>query len=259
MANKPLHPEDILPWLDRRDVRLELHRVLSSTNDRARELARAGAPALTLVVAEEQTAGRGRQGRPFFSPAGTGVYMSLLLRPERLDRPEQITAAAAVAAARAVEHISGRAADIKWVNDVYVDGRKTVGILTEAGATADGAAWAVLGIGVNLLPPEGGFPDELAGIAGAVLPIGGQEVRGRLIACILNEFMTLYPGAAEQTLLAEYRRRDFLHGKEVYIIQNQAEEKVLAVGIDDAFRLIVRRADGTAMHLNAGEVHIKPL
>ena len=242
--------------LSRRDIHTEVYACLSSTNDHARAGALSGAAANTLVAACRQTAGRGRQGRSFFSPEG-GVYMSLLLRPERLDNPERITVAAAVAVACAVEKISGKEAKIKWVNDVLVDGKKVSGILTEGGMTADGKAWAVLGIGVNLSAPEGGFPEELCGIAGAVFSESTIKQRGALIAAIAECFLELYENGDDDVLYSAYCARDFLKGKKVYITLNNAETEAEALGIDRDFSLRVRLPDGKTISLHSGEARAR--
>lgn len=243
--------------LHRGDICAEVHESLPSTNDRARTLALSGANANTLVVALSQTAGRGRQGRSFFSPDG-GVYMSLLLRPEDLDNPERITVAAAVATAQAVEKISGKAAKIKWVNDVFVGGKKVSGILTEGGFTADGKPWAVLGVGVNLSAPEDGFPETLRGIAGAVLPESTAAQRGALIAEIVENFLELYEAPNENALYDAYCARDLLRGSTVYITIDSVEMEVLALGIDRNFALRVRLPDGREKSLRSGEARTRP-
>ena len=241
------------------DVRFELHGTLSSTNDRARALALSGAPEWTVVAAQTQTAGRGRQGRSFFSPSGTGVYMSLLLRPESLLQPERITVAAALAAAEAVEAVSGRQTQIKWVNDVFLSGRKVAGILTEGGASPDGGVWAAVGIGVNLLAPEDGFPDGLDAIAGAALPAGSEAPREALIAEILNRFDAWYARSDTETLHAAYCTRDMLRGREVYITHNGGEMPARAEGIGRDFGLLVRLPDGRALSLTSGEARVRPV
>lgn len=244
--------------LRRADIRTEVYGTLTSTNDRARELALSGANANTLVVAVSQTAGRGRQGRSFFSPAGGGIYMSLLLRPESLDKPERITVAAAVAAACALEKISGKETKIKWVNDVFVDGKKVSGILTEGGSSADGRPWAVLGVGVNLSAPEEGFPEELRAIAGAVLPESTTEQRGALIAEIAETFLDIYEDPDENALYDAYCARDLLHGNIVNIIYNNEETEAIALGIDRDFSLRVRLPDGREISLRSGEARARP-
>ena len=175
-------------------IEVEVFPSVGSTNTICIERARAGAPAGYVAVACEQTGGRGRMGRQFYSPEGTGIYMSMLLRPESVpaERVSDITTMAAVAVCQAIETVCGKAAEIKWVNDVFVDGRKVCGILTEAEfnptvsrtqssptkATAESKAgtsvaggstiFAVPGIGINVYEPEGGFPDEIKDTAGAI-------------------------------------------------------------------------------------------
>ena len=150
-----------------------IFRTVTSTNAILKEYARQDAPAFTVVVAEEQTEGRGRGDHTFFSPLGTGVYMSVLLRYEnRSFRPADITAAAGVAACEAIEKITPHECRIKWMNDVYVDGKKVAGILAEAGSVEKGGytkgSFVVVGVGFNVTIPEGGFPDEIRDRAGAL-------------------------------------------------------------------------------------------
>ena len=251
--------KEIMALLPGRLPLLEVHATLGSTLDRARELAFSGAPEGSLIVALEQTAGRGRQGRSFFSPAGTGAYMSLVLRPKSLSAPERITAAAAVATARAIDALSGERAQIKWVNDVYLRGKKVSGILTEGGFLPDGSPWATLGVGVNLLPPEGGFPEELRETVGALTErVGARALRGPLIARIAEGFLNVYAGADGEELLREYRERDFLRGKTVDTIQGERTRQALVLGIEDDFGLRVRLVGGGEETLRSGEVHILP-
>ena len=136
-----------------------------STNTALRALAEAGAPEGTVYIAQSQTGGRGRMGRSFFSPAGTGLYLSLLLRPTTWEpaRAAQLTAAAAAAMCEAIREVTGKEPGIKWVNDLLLDGKKVCGILTEASFSMESGVleYAVLGLGVNVYPPEGGFPKEL--------------------------------------------------------------------------------------------------
>ena len=150
-----------------------VRKCLDSTNAEALRRAVDGAPEGTVIVAEEQTAGRGRRGRSFFSPAGTGIYLSILVRPAlAAERAHLLTCSAAVAVAEAIEACAGVDASIKWVNDVYCRGKKVAGILTEGSFDLEGGVLqhAVVGIGVNVRPPHAGFPAEIAERAGAVLP-----------------------------------------------------------------------------------------
>ena len=238
---------------------MEVHAKLTSTLDRARELALSGAKEGSLIVAIEQTAGRGRQGRSFFSPAGTGVYMSLVLRPETLENPESITIAAAVATARAIEAVAGESAEIKWVNDVYIRGKKVSGILTEGGFLKDGSPWATLGIGVNLIPPEGGFPESIRGVAGALrTDEQAASMRGELISRITEGFLSLYSAPNADELLREYRGRNFLLGKTVDITIGEQTRAAVVLDVAQNFGLRVRYANGREETLRSGEVHILP-
>jgi BirA family biotin operon repressor/biotin-[acetyl-CoA-carboxylase] ligase len=209
------------------------HRRTDSTNARARDLALAGAPHGTLVTAAEQTAGRGRQGRAWVSPAGAAVLASLVLR-----EPDSLLT---LRGGLAVADVAGRGARVKWPNDVLVDGRKLAGVLAE-GRPQEG--WAVLGIGVNLdadaLPPalEAGALGR-PGEAGAVL--------AELLAAL--ELRLAEPAT---DVLAALRARDALLGTPVRWTGGEGT----GAGIDDDGRLLVRGADGAERALDAGEVHL---
>ncbi len=240
----------------------EVFKSLGSTNTYLKDLAAHGAPEGTVAVAEKQTGGRGRLGRDFHSPAGTGIYFSLLLRPDATaaDAP-LITTAAAVAVARAVEAHCGGKATIKWVNDVYYNGKKISGILTEGAFNAEngGMYYAVLGIGVNIAPPPGGFPSALDKVAGTLCPSTDSfGLRSRLIADILKNFWPYYRRLSEKTFLNEYRDRSFLLGMDVNVHAHGTIRHAHALRIDDACHLIVRFADGTVEALGSGEVSVRP-
>ena len=157
------------------------YRVLSSTQDTARRLAADGAPEGTAVLADVQTAGYGQQGRLFRSPQ-SGLYLSMILRPDCLPQEAAIiTPAAALAASDAVRSCCGIELQIKWINDLMLCGRKAGGILTETSVGADGRiAWAVTGFGINLRVPDGGFAPEIADTAAALLSGCGPEKLGTL-------------------------------------------------------------------------------
>ena len=152
---------------------IELRKSVTSTNTLLKELAdvaEAAAP-WKVMIAEEQTAGRGRMGRSFESPEGTGIYLSILMKPHiPAEKAVRITTAAAVAACRAIEECTAETPSIKWVNDVYVRGKKVCGILTEGSADpATGLLnWAVMGIGFNVYKPQNGFSDAIKDVAGPI-------------------------------------------------------------------------------------------
>ena len=231
--------------------------VVDSTNTTAREMAANGAPEGTVVLARCQRQGRGRFGRKFFSPDGSGIYMSVILRPT--ENPLYITTAAAVAVAGAVQAVTDKTVGIKWVNDVYCNGKKVCGILTE-GSMVDGKwEYAVLGIGINLAPPPNGFPADLIHKAGAVWEtVPTDSVRDRLVAEILRRFGEFYAALGRKPFLEEYRRLSVLTGKTVKVLapNGTEREQVTVLEIDDECSLVVKEKDGTVRRLSSGEVSV---
>lgn len=231
-----------------------------STNTALRALAEAGAPEGMVYIAQSQTGGRGRMGRSFFSPAGTGLYLSLLLRPTTWEpaRAAQLTAAAAAAMCEAIREVTGKEPGIKWVNDLLLDGKKVCGILTEASFSMESGVleYAVLGLGVNVYPPEGGFPKELGEIAGAVLDTPGEDVRNRLAGEFLNRFLAGYAHPEDRSFLDTYRRRSVAVGRDITVLSGGHERRAFAFGVDDDCRLLVRYDDGTEQALSYGEIRI---
>ena len=221
---------------------------VTSTNTVCKELAEQGSPEGTVVIARRQTAGKGRLGRSFASPAGTGLYMSILLRPQfSAEESLSITTAAAAAVAGAVEAVTGKCAMIKWVNDVYLDGYKICGILTEGSADFEtgGLRYAVLGIGVNIQVPEGGFPEELRDIAGALYERDAPPETGAVLAAeILNRFFGFYQNLTDRPFLPEYRRRSLLTGRQVTLTIGSRKQTGTVLGIDGEARLQVRLESG---------------
>jgi BirA family biotin operon repressor/biotin-[acetyl-CoA-carboxylase] ligase len=230
--------------------RPRLHlRATTSTNDRARELAQAGAPHGTLVTAGEQSAGRGRQGRVWSAPPGRALLLSLVLR----DPPPLLPLAAALA----VAEVAGADARIKWPNDVLVDERKVAGILAEArpgdgteSPSATGTGWAVLGIGLNVSVRIEDLPPELHASAGTLgLTPGDLEPTLAHLLAALERTLALDAAA----LLQAYRARDALLGREVSWTAGRGR----AAGIDGAGRLVVELPGGGRTALAAGEVHLR--
>jgi BirA family biotin operon repressor/biotin-[acetyl-CoA-carboxylase] ligase len=220
--------------------RPRLHlRATTSTNDRARELAQASAPHGTLVTAAEQTAGRGRQGRTWTAPPGSALLLSVVLR----DPPALLPLAGALA----VAEVAGAGAQIKWPNDVLLDGRKVAGILAE-GRPQDG--WAVLGIGLNVALRIEDLPPELHETAGSLgLDPADLEPTLERLLDTLERSLAL----DEATLLDAYRARDALRGREVSWTTGRGR----AAGIDGEGRLVVELAEGGRTALSAGEVHLE--
>ncbi len=242
-------------------VAIDVRETVTSTNTVLKEIAEHGGREGMVVIANKQTMGKGRLGRSFYSPKGGGLYMSVLLRPAfSAEEALSITTAAAVAVARAIDHMTGSRALIKWVNDVYFHGRKVCGILTEASVDFEnkGLHYAVLGMGTNLTDPEGGFPPEAAQVAGSLFgrkaPPGA---RTELAAQILNHFFTYYNALPRRTFMEEYRSRSLLTGMDITFTEGGALWEGTVLGVDDQAQLLVRLPDGTEKLFGAGEVNIK--
>ncbi len=230
---------------------------LASTNDTAKELALGGAKENTVIIADRQTSGRGRMNRTFFSPEHSGIYMSILLRPEfSAEDSVLITPAAAVAVSEAIDEICGVSTKIKWVNDIYIKNKKVCGILCESGFTNDGY-FSILGIGINLYEPENSFPKEIENIAGAIYNTQPEnEIREKLIAKVIDKFNFYYKNLLNKEFLKLYREKSNLIGKEVKYQKDGKEVFATVLGIDDNAHLIVKTKDSEE-HLYAGEVSVR--
>lgn len=241
-------------------LNIRVQDTVTSTNTVLKEAAEKGGEEGNVLIARQQTQGKGRIGRTFYSPERSGLYMSILLKPKyTAEVALYITTAAAVAVANAIEETTGIEAAIKWVNDVYVKGKKVCGILTEASVDFENnsLSYAVLGIGINIKIPSGGFDKELAKVATALyenhLPEG---IYAKLAASILNHFMGLYQTLEQKTFMDAYREYSFLTGKKINYTQGNLSESGTVIGIDDDARLLVRVADGSTKAYAAGEVQI---
>jgi BirA family biotin operon repressor/biotin-[acetyl-CoA-carboxylase] ligase len=216
-------------------------RLIDSTNTRARTLAAAGAPHGTLVTASEQRAGRGRQGRTWSAPPGRALLSSLVLR----DPPRLLPLLAGVAVAEVAAR-TGASAQVKWPNDVLVDGRKVAGILVEGRPQEH---WAVLGIGVNVSLRPHDFPPELRDTA-ATLGLEPRAIPSTLAT--LLEVLEQWLARSPEAVLDAVRRRDALRGHRI----TWSEGEGIADGIDGHGRLVIHAGDGSRVTLDAGEVHL---
>ena len=247
---------------DRRE-RLLFFDSLPSTNTHAKKLAQQGAPDGLIVIANEQTAGRGRSGRSFFAPRDGGLYLSLLLRPT--DEPAaavKLTAWTAVAVSDAIAEIGGVTPDIKWINDLVLNGKKICGILTEMAVEGESLAiqHVVVGVGVNVREPDGGYDAALQPIAAALNTVCGRSIdRAELAAAVIRRLDRLRADWPRQqdAYLQAYRQRCITLGREVQIVGQGLSG--VAEAIDDEFRLLVRLADGRRLLCNSGEVSIRGL
>lgn len=228
---------------------------VDSTNNYLKNLAAAGAPHGTVVVSEEQTAGKGRFGRSFQSARGTGLYMSVLIRPEKRREMPLYTVLAAVSVAQTVEDLGCGAPQIKWVNDVLLNDKKICGILCEASMEMESGSlsYVVMGIGINVTSPPGGFE---APVAGALFPAGEKNInRNRLAAGVLNRLEANLSLPSRQ-VLEEYRRRLNLLGQRIVIL-GEEDQEWLVEELDEEGHLLVRDVQGKRRILRSGEVSVR--
>ena len=241
-----------------KDFNLIKFKEIESTNTYATELAKNGEKGKTVVIADSQTGGRGRKGKSFFSPKG-GLYMSVILRPElTAEEALLITPAVACAVAKVLEKFSGKKMGIKWVNDIFCEGKKVCGILTEAKLDFlnNSLEYAVVGVGVNLFKPECSYPEEIKNIAGAVFEAEvGEDVKMKLAEKILEAINKEIQGIKIKQFLGEYKARSVLLGKQVTILSEPIQQGI-ATDIDEKARLIVKTENGV-LTLDSGEISVK--
>jgi BirA family transcriptional regulator, biotin operon repressor / biotin---[acetyl-CoA-carboxylase] ligase len=232
------------------------YRLIDSTNERAKELAAAGAPDGLVVTADEQTAGRGRRGHAWFAPPGSCLLYSALLRPYAGEQRPLLPLAVPIAVCEAAESVAPVRCQVKWPNDVWIDERKVAGVLVEA-RPDDG--WAVIGVGLNVAIPQDEFPEELREMATSLLPIEAEEglppggapsVRAALAA--LNEKLARWIAAGGEEILDAYRTRDVLSGRRI----SWQGGSGVAQQVDEHGHLVVETPTGERVALGAGEVHL---
>ena len=229
--------------------------VTGSTNDRARELALGGAPHGTTVVAERQTAGRGRQGRTWSAPTGRALTLSVLARVEAV-RIDLLPLAVAIAACEACERVAAVTCGVKWPNDVWVDGRKVAGILIEARPQE---GWATIGIGLNVDTPADELDAELRASATSLrIATGGPVSRDAALDALLDALAEwLAALAAPGRVTHAFRERDVLYGRTISWTRDAAPMSGEARGIDDDGALVVFTGASETVRLDAGEVHLE--
>mgnify|MGYP000796112384 CR=1 FL=1 len=243
------------------EIKLEAFEALDSTNTYLKKRAAGGAPEGTVVIANSQTAGRGRMGRSFASAPGLGIYMSMLLRPNTgAECVQSLTAGTAVAVCRAIELVCGVSPGIKWINDLFLKGKKICGILCESSVKDSGAEYVVLGVGINVITRPQDFPEELRGTAGSLYSQTGVVYeRGKLISAAISELGAMYETwkADPTALLDDYRRRCIVLGGTVEVSPvTGGVFTAYAEDISDDFGLILRLPNGSVRTVHSGEVRI---
>lgn len=231
-----------------------------STNQYLKEMDTADIPNGYVVIADEQTGGRGRRSRMFLSPKGGGVYLSVLLKLDGWQNDIRLlTICAAVAVSKAIENVCGIRADIKWVNDIFCNGKKICGILTEAVLSGElqELSTVIVGIGIN----TGEVPSELGGIATSIQEAAGiRGIRNRLIAEVLNQFEAVYLDCMERgkkrDIISYYESRLFIVGERVLVAGINHSYTATVTGIDETGALIVKDGCGEIRHITTGEIEL---
>ncbi len=226
---------------------------VDSTNSKAKQTALLGYDSPMLFIADCQTAGRGRLGRSFYSPDSTGLYMSYLYKPQTaLSDGVAVTCAASVAVALAIEELTDLKPAIKWVNDIFVDGRKVCGILSESVTDKDGVTSIVVGIGININTQD--FPEDLKNIAGSLKTNLNRELLAEVIIKHLTRFIETMP---ERKFIEPYKKRSMVLGKQIVFTANGKSSVATAIDIDNNGGLVVKLGEHSIMTLSTGEISVK--
>lgn len=263
VSSDVLSTEDIRPFLNEKykDIPINIYKTLTSTNTEAKMAILQNAKHGTVILSEEQTKGRGRLGRDFFSPPQSGIYMSIILKPHlNIANSVLITTAAAVAVCLSIDKFSKESPQIKWVNDIYIENKKVCGILTEAvtdfeSGTVDSV---IIGIGLNVKTKENSFPEELQGIAGSIFNTEeGFNTRNQLSAEIINKVLSICESLEDRAFLKIYKERSMILGQDIIFKKNNEWFEGFAQDIDENGGLAVLLKNGQRVVLQSGEVSIR--
>lgn len=245
------------------NIEVFTHKLVSSTNDVAKSLALDGANHGTVIISEEQSAGKGRLGRVFYSPANTGIYMSIILRPKLTAMDSVlITTSASVAICNAIQKVTGIECEIKWINDIYLNGKKVGGILTEASTNFENGTidYLILGIGINFNSPKDNFPEDIKNIAASLFNNNNDTInRNMLCAEIINNILNMIPKLKNYDFISEYKKRSIILNNEIMYISAGVSSTGKAIDINNDGSLVVKDNDGSIKILNSGEVTIRRL
>lgn len=261
-SSDKLSLQGMKPYLDQSidATQINVYDSIDSTNNRAKELAVAGAEHGTVIIANEQTKGRGRYGKVFESPKDTGIYMSLIIRPDELSNiePSLMTAYSAVIVADVLSHFTGENIGIKWVNDLFLKRKKVCGILTEAVTNLETGKldWIVVGIGINVSTDSRLFSDQVQSVATALFD-DKNVVRNHIAAEIINQFFLQANSMTQQKMMDIYRQKSIVIGHPVSVVSGTTNYDAIAEDILDNGSLVVKRSDGQTQELRFGEVSLK--
>lgn len=247
-----LSKELICDYIEDIKSRIIVYDVIDSTNSEAKRLAISGEGDV-VIIADCQTEGRGRLGRSFYSPKGNGLYMSFLIKSDFPDEKSVLlTTATSVIVCRAIEDTANIYPQIKWVNDLYLDGKKVCGILAEAIRNKDNNAieYIIIGIGINCEGED--FPEDLKDIAGT---LGGVD-RNRLAAAVIKGMKNIRTMIADNDFIDQYKKRSLVIGEKINVLNSEIGEAE-AIDIDERGGLVIRTRDGKTKTLSSGEISIR--
>jgi BirA family biotin operon repressor/biotin-[acetyl-CoA-carboxylase] ligase len=258
-SNDILCSYEIKKNLHKNDYNIIVYKTIKSTNQAAKELAQNKNYNNTIIISEEQTEGKGRLGRSFYSPANTGIYMSILMRPKLdINKGLKITSCGALAVCKAIESLTNIKPKIKWVNDIFINEKKVCGILTESSIDFESGAidYVIIGIGINFSTIN--FPDNISNIACSLFSDNHFKFsRNILISEIINQFFLLINNIDDKNIIADYKMRSNVLGKEIKIINQNGNFFATAIDIDENGCLIIEKTDKTTSKLNTGEISIR--
>lgn len=246
--------------LHEKPVFLEVYQQVGSTNDEAKKIVNDRFAGKGILLAEEQTNGRGRLGRQFYSPAGSGLYMSLIYPNNQKANAASVTTVAAVAVCKAIEKLTHKKPAIKWVNDIFLEGRKICGILTEGVINFETGKIdsIIVGIGLNVTEAAT-VPEDFHSIIGSVYPLEETNtvMRNQFASEIINQLDYMYQNLDQNNYLDDYRERCFVLGQPVTFTERQIMQKGIARSIDDEGGLVVELESGEWKTLRYGEISIQ--
>ncbi len=257
-----LHKESILSLLPKEikeRVNIHVHQSIDSTNQEAKRLLTQKLQQDTIIIAASQSEGRGRLGRNFYSPLNTGLYFSYIVTQVlSIKDALKITSSAAVATSRAIEEVVDAHIEIKWVNDLIKDEKKVAGILTEGVSNFESGKVEsiVIGIGINLFPPKGGFPPELQDIATTLLD-REEDIINNLSVSLITHLHKILQDVHDPSIMDEYRERSCLLDTPITVIQHDNSYPAYVIAIEDDGSLKIKDENNIEKVLNSGEISIR--
>lgn len=261
ISSDVLSCEGIRPFLNSeyKDVPITVYKTIGSTNTEAKLLSMQNAPHGTVIISEEQTSGRGRMGRNFYSPSDSGIYMSIILKP-KLNMADSvlITTATAVAVCLAIDKFTKDSPKIKWVNDIFINDKKVCGILTEAVTDMESGTINTVIVGIGLNVKTENFPNELKETAGSIFASNeNNSIRNELSAEIINNVLYMSDNLKNREFLKIYKERSMIIGEKIKYLKNNEWYEGYAVDIDEYGGLVVFHDDGHKETLNSGEITVR--